>query len=172
LEFPSILSKLIARVKDEQLRFLLVGILYSELGSGEFESAHFMLFRKLLEQAGVHVANLQDVPTREATRNLISGLYQIYEHDPFLVALGAQYILEAQADNMLTQIRDGFAKLDRLKGRPLQFFVVHSVEEPKHISAMRDCINRAVAVGDTDLVSAGAKKCLDLFGNFWTAFDD
>jgi pyrroloquinoline quinone (PQQ) biosynthesis protein C len=137
--FPSILSLLIARVTDEKLRSLLVGILHSELGSGDFRTAHYRLFENLLHIAGLSNYSTENV--RASTKGLVDGLRKIYRDRPLLVALGAQYTLEAQAENMLTQLHEGFRDIEKNSG-PLDFFKVHQVEEINHIAAMRPALRR------------------------------
>jgi pyrroloquinoline quinone (PQQ) biosynthesis protein C len=167
--FPKILSILVARVDSEQLRAYLVRILYEELGSGDLKNAHFQLFRSVLEKAGAdHIEGKRRQRKRE-TLALVDGLTKIYRDRELSVALGAQYALEFQAENMLSQLYEGFSKV--IRDRRLEFFEVHWTQEVGHIQTMRECLTEAALDEDEAAILEGATECVELFGNFWAAFE-
>jgi pyrroloquinoline quinone (PQQ) biosynthesis protein C len=168
--FPAVLAQLIARV-DNGTRFYLAGILYSELGSGIESEGHGNLFRRLCRDIGVADADLARAPLLPETRNLITGLAALYRDSPILASMGGQYALEFQADNMLRSFRRAFHMLENASGAAegMKFFVVHDKEEPEHIQAMRQALVRyARGDGDMQVILTGARRCLDLFGDFWS----
>jgi len=168
--FPGVLAQLIARV-DHGTRFYLTGILYSELGSGIESEGHGNLFRHLCRDIGVADADLSRAPLLPETHNLINGLTTLYRDSPILASMGGQYALEFQADNMLRSFRKAFRMLENASGASegMKFFVVHDKEEPEHIQAMRQALVRyARGNGEMQVILTGARRCLDLFGDFWS----
>lgn len=174
--FPGILSALVARA-DPRVQFYLVGILYSEMGSGVESNAHGNMFRRLCRDVGLREKDMPTSPRLESTRKLIDGLRFLYGESALLNGIGAQYALEFQADNMLRSLRYAFSYLDSgdksNRSQGMEFFEVHLVEEPGHISSMRHAVIRNQA-DDSDFVEIfeGAKSCLDLFSQFWRGLDD
>jgi pyrroloquinoline quinone (PQQ) biosynthesis protein C len=147
----------------------LVRILYEELGSGDFEKAHFQLFRSVLEKVEAGDIKEERRQRKRETLALVDGLAEIYRDRELFVALGAQYALEFQAENMLNQLHEGFSKV--IRDGELEFFQVHWTQEVGHIQAMRECLTGAALREDEPAVLEGTNACLELFGNFWAAFE-
>ncbi|MDO9708035.1 iron-containing redox enzyme family protein [Paracraurococcus lichenis] len=170
--FPKMLSALCARVDDDGMRALLVEILHSELGSGNPENAHARLFVRLLAScldAQEVTRALAERPQGRlpSTRDFLRGLQALYAEAPLSRALGAQYALEFQADNMLESLSRGFHAM-RLDERNLEFFRVHEVEEKDHIRLMQIALQRLLHNGeDKEELMQGAQACTGLFSAFW-----
>jgi pyrroloquinoline quinone (PQQ) biosynthesis protein C len=166
--FPQTLAILIQRAFDEDSRFSLTKILYSELGSGERDQMHFRLFRRTLVALGLSPSDIESGPRHTETRDLVDGLRRLYDDKELVRAFGAQYALERQADTMIRKMYEGFKKFTQLTRADFEFFELHLVEEPEHYECMRDCVERSVASQeDFKLVESGARECLSLFAAFW-----
>ena len=111
---------------------------------------------------------IQDKPQYKETRELVDELARIYAREDLPYALGAQFALETQADNMLIQLGTGFSVFERWNQLRLKknFFEVHREEEPEHFAAMRKCIE-FYEFQDEKMVRDGSMRCLELLANFW-----
>src|SRR6185436_9035656 len=96
-QFPRILSRLVANVRDEETRSFLTQILFQELGEGIATQRHAVLLRDLLKRLGVSRHDLDSAPRFDETAHLVSGMERLYGHSSLPRALGAQYALEHQA---------------------------------------------------------------------------
>lgn len=162
--FPGILTQLAARVDDDYLRGFLIEIIYSELGKENRQRMHSELYRRLLSDTPQPPDQGPRLPT---TIQLIDGLNELYTSAPLPVALGAQYALERQAENMLQRFHVGFERAGATDFQR-EFFAVHEVDEPDHITAMQGALSRFLNEHqERPAVLAGVRRCLDLFAGFW-----
>jgi pyrroloquinoline quinone (PQQ) biosynthesis protein C len=166
--FPGILAGLISTVDDDDTRFFLTEILYSELGSGSPARSHHKLFRQLLVAIGLSGAQIDAGPRFEETTALVDGMRNLYKGSDVLKAMGAQYALERQAFPMIRNLYKGFAFDNGLVPGDLEFFGLHLVEEPKHLDCMRNCIGRYARTPEyLSRVRAGSIEFLELMAAFW-----
>lgn len=166
--FPAILASLMARTPDSELQAFLSEILFSELGSGDTDRMHFLLFGQILERLGVDAATIESGPKRRATERLVSGMLELYSHEDLVRAMGAQYALERQAFAMIERLYEGFKRFDTLTSEDFGYFEIHLVEEPEHLDAMLRCMARCIRTKEeVDRAISGASACLDLIAGFW-----
>jgi pyrroloquinoline quinone (PQQ) biosynthesis protein C len=172
-KFPEILCGLAHRDLGEKIRHWLVTILYSEMGRENYDAAHSKLFEKLLLSAGLRDFEINRENHFEETDKLVNQLKVIYLNAPLPFALGAQYMLEAQADNMLKQFYCAFVRLvdNNFANDKPDFFTIHETDELQHQIAMRDCLNCNMARENWNDVSDGARECLTLFSDFWNRLE-
>jgi len=168
--FPDILSRLVGRV-DGALMFWLVQILYSELGSGDETRSHDRLFRQLCFDIGLREEDIIDHVVLESTAQLNRELLKLYDSGALWAAIGAQFALEIQADNMLRELRTAFEVVDypghSIRGG-IPFFEVHECEEPEHIVAMKCLVAKGLQNGmQRKCMEEGVMRCTQLFGAFW-----
>jgi pyrroloquinoline quinone (PQQ) biosynthesis protein C len=172
--FPAILCGLAKRELGENIRHWLITILYSEMGREDFQSAHFKLFKKLLLDSGLTELEIEGKEHYKETIGLVESLRKIYETASLSYALGAQYMLELQADYMLKQFYCAFVCLNGChfeKNKP-EFFKIHETDELQHQIAMRDCLDCNMARENWSDVTDGASECLKLFSAFWKRLGD
>lgn len=181
--FPGVLAQLIANTKQLSARVEYSKILYSELGNGQLEKAHPILFEKFCNDLLGHMCvpgalNMKDlekqVPILDGTINLINGEKKLYSGDIF-TAVGAQVALEAQAYNMICQLYEGARNYLHLWPNKssfhesCEFFYAHigAAEKDHKVEALA-AANKIIQT-DEELEKAiyGFKKHLELFSNFW-----
>lgn len=169
--FPDILSRLICRV-DGELMFWLVQILHSELGNGVEADSHDRLFRRLCLDIGVSKSDLIQGPKLDSTKKFVHSLRELYGKGPLWQAIGAQFALEYQADNMLRKLRDAYQILEsdtKAESEGIHFFKVHEDEEPEHVAAMEKLIAKGLGSESQKAdIEQGTMACVDEFGRFWS----
>lgn len=173
--FPDILGKLIGRV-DGGMKFWLVQIIYSELGTGKEAESHSRLFQRLCGDVGLVKHQLVGGPALASTRKFLKDLASLYEHGDIWRAIGCQYALEFQADNMLRQLRKAYRILDQhnsSRSDGMYFFDIHEKEEPGHIAAMENVIAKGLKTfEDYTLMESGVDDCIRLFAMFWNGVSE
>jgi pyrroloquinoline-quinone synthase len=166
--FPRCLARLIGNVDDEPSRIYLTSILHEELGEGNPERVHHRLFSNLLTNLGLSLEDIDSQTNRETERHR-NELERLYGHNDILVALGAQYALEKQAQRMLGGVRRGFS---HVLVREEEYFTVHERQEPEHHQRMMECLNSHIGSRkDLDRVIAGARQLMDSLNGFWQGIE-
>ena len=163
--FPDILCSLAARTRDNEIRALLISILYSELGGENYARAHPRLFRDCMKSVQLEIPKAYTNILTPSTTKLVRELRELYAERPINIAIGAQFMLEAQADNMLRRLKELFHF-------PLTvddtFFTAHETDEILHDEAMqRVLIRLSKTESSRRQIAGGCKICLQLFGDFW-----
>lgn len=162
--FPKILAGLAFNVDNDDCRFEVTQILYSELGKGDKRAIHSRLLLDVFEALDISRDELLSIPAGPATTGLIDGLNTLYHDSSTPTALGAQLALEGMALHMITQLYDGFQHY-RLSPKELSYFTLHLVEEKEHI----DWAITAIENNRITQCVLGFKQCLDLIAAFWSA---
>lgn len=113
MRFPDLLCFIIGQISDTSSKVEYVKTLYSEMGYGDPERVHFVLFcnfiRSLTDKLGESMeweTITQKFPLLESTQYYLSTLISLYEKDP-AIAAGAQLAQEWQAYTMLRQLYEG-----------------------------------------------------------------
>lgn len=181
--FPQTLTQLILNVPNLEARVEYTKILFSELGNGNCEKAHSVLFERfcndlLLFTNKSKFKSLEklknDTPILESTLHLINGEKSLYSGDVY-IAVGAQLALESQAYNMISQLYDGarnyisFWPNRSSFHESCEFFYVHigSTEKEHRLEALSAA--EKIIKNEDHLQKAifGFQEHLNLFANFW-----
>jgi pyrroloquinoline quinone (PQQ) biosynthesis protein C len=84
--FTGLLSTLGGRAPDIRTRFALMDNLYEEMGCGEIEAAHPMLYLQMLRSIGIDESMADRQPTLPSIRRINEHLRGLVEEQPFPVA--------------------------------------------------------------------------------------
>jgi pyrroloquinoline quinone (PQQ) biosynthesis protein C len=93
--FTGHLSTLGGRAPDLRTRFALMDNLYEEMGRGEIDAAHPMLFLKMLASIGIDERTVDGQPALPSIQRISEHLQAVVEEQPFPVACAALAAAEA-----------------------------------------------------------------------------
>lgn len=183
--FPEVLSVMISNTRNVAARTEYAKTLYSEMGYGNVEKVHSVLFDSWLENLGNKLGepetlcweNIErQVQPLPETQALIAGEKRMYGSDNATGA-GAQLALEWQAYTMLRKLYDG-----ALLYKPLwddedefhescEYFYAHigAAEKDHKIESLNGARQFHVDAESRMRIQNGFHEHLRLFGGFWNA---
>lgn len=183
--FPEVLAVMISSTRDVNAQAEYAKTLYSEMGYGNPEKVHSVLFDAWLSELGERLGERRQLEWRHIaehldvlpeTRELIEGEKRLYGSDN-AVGAGAQLALEWQAYTMLRKLYDGAALYKGLWAaedefhESCEYFYAHiGATEKEHkiesLSAAKQFVTDERAF---ERVQHGFHEHLRLFENFWNA---
>jgi len=173
--FPAILANLLVNTADEREAFELTKVLTSELGDGDPNLRHELLFRKFLRSIGIEPARVIQKPMRPSTKAYLDGLRKLYGGGDHTKALGASFGLENMAIPMWDQLIPGLnsVKSARLGHMDIEYFTFHRELESEHEEAMEE-VTSIVGNGKAAEKSfeSGIREALELLHGFWMGLRD
>ena len=181
--FPRSLASLIANTADAKVCCEYTNTLFSEMGDGNSERIHSLLFENFFNELLLYVDSAQNqtlseldqtLTTLPETEAFISGQLSLYS-DNSAVAIGAQLALEWQAYTMISKLYEGarnYIDLWSSKSKfheACEFFYIHLASaEKEHKHESLNAANRVIELGGRyENVEIGFNKHLDLIHNFW-----
>jgi pyrroloquinoline quinone (PQQ) biosynthesis protein C len=172
--FPAILANLLVNTADEKEAFELTKVLASELGDGDPNMRHELLFRRFLRSVGIAPEKVVNAPMKPTTRRFIDGLRELYGGRNHSRALGASFGLENMAIPMWDQLIPGLKRFKQTKipQRDSEYFTFHREIEGRHEDAMEEVssgLDDAAAVQKS--FKKGASEALDLLHRFWVGLE-
>ena len=168
--FPAILANLLVNTPDEREAFELTKVLTSELGDGDPNLRHELLFRRFLRSVGIDPQQAVARPMVPTTKAYLDGLRELYGGRDHAKALGASFGLENMAIPMWDQLLPGLnsVKGKRLAAMDIEYFTFHRELESQHEDAMEEVSN---IVGNDrsaeNSFESGIREALDLLHGFW-----
>jgi pyrroloquinoline quinone (PQQ) biosynthesis protein C len=93
--FTGLLSTLAGRAPDLRSRFALMDNLYEEMGHGDIEAAHPMLYLQMLGSIGIDETTADCQSTLPSVRRINEHLHEVVEEQPFAVACAVLAAAEA-----------------------------------------------------------------------------
>lgn len=173
--FPAILANLLVNTPDEKEAFELTKVLTSELGDGDPNRRHELLFRKFLRSIGINPAEVVVSPMRPTTQRFVTGLGELYGGSDHAMALGASFGLENMAITMWDQLIPGLKafKRSKLPQMDIEYFTFHRELESQHEEAMEEVstgLDQDTAVQES--FRKGADQALKLLHEFWLGLED
>ena len=137
LAFSEILSKI--DPFDRETLAILAQTIYDELGCGDAEAVHSVLFAKFMRAVG---ANPDNQPLSHNVlphiRNYIDELRIAFSGDSLPKALASYVFLEKSATETYSPLFDTIKKaIPELSADDLYFFSMHATLEPEHEKAAR-----------------------------------
>lgn len=183
--FPESLALLIANTENVFARMEYTKTLYSEMGYGEPQRIHLVLFedfaKNLLKHLDAPDTLIQKSLQGESlllpeTQNFVRGQRELYS-GVYSVAVGAQLALEWQAYTMIRKLYEGVRNYMDAWRNPdefyeaCEFFYVHiGSAEKEHkkesIAAANELVNSG---GSIEQIESGFKQHLHLIATFWNA---
>jgi len=168
--FPAILANLLVNTPDEREAFELTKVLTSELGDGDPNLRHELLFRRFLRSVGIDPQQAVARPMVPTTKAYLDGLRELYGGRDHAKALGASFGLENMAIPMWDQLLPGLSSVKgkRLAAMDIEYFTFHRELESQHEDAMEEVSN---IVGNDrsaeNSFESGIREALDLLHGFW-----
>ncbi|MDV3243981.1 MAG: iron-containing redox enzyme family protein [Nitrososphaerales archaeon] len=168
--FPAILANLLVNTADEAEALELTKVLTSELGDGDPNLRHELLFRRFLASVGIDPHAVIAKPMKPITKAYLDGLWRLYGGSDHAKALGASFGLENMAIPMWDQLLPGLRSLkkERLPRMDIEYFTFHRELESQHEDAMEEVTN---IVGHDPSAErsfeSGIREALDLLHGFW-----
>ncbi len=183
--FPEVLATVLACTKNIAARTEYAKTLYSEMGNGQYDKVHSVLFdawaQSLAEQFGDRQklvwANLSaEFDALPQTYALIEGQKRIYAMDG-ATAAGAQLAQEWQAYTMETQLYEGARKYmgmwptkDEFH-EAAEFFYAHigAAEKEHKLESLHAALEFDVDEASRARLVQGFNEQCRMFAEFWTA---
>ena len=182
--FPDALAALILATDNSEAKTEHVKTLYSEMGYGNTEKLHSVLFdnffselsRRMGYESRLDRARLMaEIPLLPSTEEFLSKEQDLYATTNVRIGVGAQLAQEWQAYTMLRQLYDGARNYIDLWPKPDEFheaceyFYVHiGAAEKDH---KEEAITAAMQYADDEAglaeVTVGFNSLLEIFANFW-----
>jgi DMATS type aromatic prenyltransferase len=131
-DFPSRLSRVVAKVEDDRVRSVVVKQLNDELGEGDFSKAHKAMFRRLVSALEPHRMNGDDAklmaPGREFGARLGEHLFCSDDYE----TIGALMMIEIYGSQTDTRLGDEFRRQQALDPKALEWLHLHEDLEVDH----------------------------------------
>jgi len=178
--FPRILVAQLVNTEDEQVAHELTKVLYSELGDGQTQQRHELLYRDFLRSVGIDVHEAMIRPMLPSTRAYIEGLECLYSDGNHAKALGASFGLENMAITMWDHLIPGLTHLKstRYAQMDLTYFTFHRQLESAHEEAMEHAVEvvqgmtkAGMSDRDKEDFRSGVKAVLDYLEGFWMGLE-
>lgn len=85
MPFTGAICKLMGNAPDIKSRFMLMDNLYEEMGHNNLDTAHPILYLKMLESLGITQRELDETPTISSIRILNNTIYDAVSHSSFAI---------------------------------------------------------------------------------------
>jgi pyrroloquinoline quinone (PQQ) biosynthesis protein C len=139
--FPTFLASLISVAPKLELQTYASTILWQELGCGNVEQSHDLLFIKTMTNVGYALPKLIKAPSLKSTENLMNA-YKAVSKKSYLYGMGLLYATEAADLAMVSAIGTAVRNLD--KSNELPWFDIHVKQEPDHTECVDNIINHSL----------------------------
>lgn len=186
--FPEVLSVMISNTQNIEARTEYAKTLYSEMGYGQVDKVHSVLFdnwlfelgKQLGESRGLTWDNIKkDHSVLPQTHALINGEKEMYAADN-ATGSGAQLALEWQAYTMLRRMYDGALQYKQLWTdedkfhEACEYFYAHigATEKEHKIESLNGARQFNTSPQNLLRIEQGFVRHLTLFENFWNAIAD
>lgn len=180
--FPKILVAQLVNTEDESVADELTRVLFSELGEGNPENRHELLYRHFLRSIDIDIHQALTRPMMPSTRAYIEGMEELYSCGNHEQALGASFGLENMAITMWDHLIPGLHALRqrRYSGMDMRYFTFHRELESSHEEAMVHAVaaleNHSSVQGNLSNrerqdFHAGVRQVLDFLEGFWMGLE-
>jgi DMATS type aromatic prenyltransferase len=168
--FVKNLATTIARVDSVPIRCLLARQLYDELGEGDPNRAHTVLFERFFEAlAPFRPATVPEAWLEHGAAARLRAERYLHEEDP-MVAVGGLIQAEVYAKQMDIALGDVFRRQDAIRGPALEWLTLHETLEVEHAddsSALARLVPRSGPA--LEAVWRGAEGIADCIWAFYDA---
>ena len=180
--FPKILVSQLVNTEDESIAEELTRVLYSELGDGNPQHRHELLYRRFLTSIDVTIQEALNRPMIPSTKAYIEGMEELYSSGNHEQALGASFGLENMAITMWDHLIPGLQTLNHTRhpNMDIEYFTFHRELESTHEDAMEKAVSAMEDHSSSDGTlssdeqhhfSYGIKKVLDYLEGFWMGLE-
>ena len=180
--FPKILVAQLVNTEDESVADELTRVLYSELGDGNPEDRHELLYRHFLRSLDIDIHQALTRPMLPSTEAYIVGMEELYSSGNHERALGASFGLENMAITMWDHLIPGLQALrrGRYPGLDLKYFTFHRDLEASHEEAMvhavaalegHSSVQGNLSIQERQDFHEGVRQVLDFLEGFWMGLE-
>ncbi len=180
--FPKILVAQLVNTEDESVAEELTRVLYSELGEGNSENRHELLYRHFLRSIDIDLHQALTTPMMPSTRAYIEGLEELYGSGLHEQALGASFGLENMAITMWDHLIPGLQSLrrQRFPGLDMRYFTFHRELESTHEEAMVHAVaameghgsaQGTLSIQERQDFHDGVRQVLNFLEGFWLGLE-
>lgn len=164
---------LIANIKDDDVRFELINILYEEYGSGDRSRIHVRILDRLLRALDLTLADVARTETLPATAHFSDVVSELWSNGEPPVAFGLHFGLEYLASAQQQHCARGIAKYEFLSSRDREYFDLHAEAEVRHVACSEAGFLRyAEDVRNHEKLLHGVRTAGRLLGKLWDEFDE
>ncbi|PJA77734.1 MAG: iron-containing redox enzyme family protein, partial [Nitrospirae bacterium CG_4_9_14_3_um_filter_51_5] len=180
--FPKILVAQLVNTEDESVADELTRVLYSELGEGNPENRHELLYRQFLRSLDIDIHQALTRPMMPSTRAYIEGMENLYGSGNHEQALGASFGLENMAITMWDHLIPGLQSLrrERYPDLDVRYFTFHRELEATHEEAMVHAVAAMeghssgqgnLTIRERQDFHEGVRQVLDFLEGFWMGLE-
>jgi pyrroloquinoline quinone (PQQ) biosynthesis protein C len=163
---------LVANVKDDDVRFDLVGILNEEYGEGDRSRIHVRLLERLLSAVGVNVATARAARPLSSVVTFESKLFDIWSNSTEAEAFGLHFGLEYLASAQQHYCAVGMRSYSDLTPFDREYFDLHAEAELRHIATSEGgFLHYGRTPEGPGLLRRGVALANRLLGDVWDDFD-
>lgn len=163
---------LIANIKNDDIRFELIEILYEEYGNGDRASIHARLLERLLRALGLTGSDVENTPTLPAITRFGSRILDIWGNGEHPIAFGLHFGLEYLASSQQQYCARGMAKYNFLSAHEREYFDLHAKAEIRHVAySEAGFLHYAQVPINREKLIIGVRAAESLLGALWEEFD-
>ena len=145
-EFNRILVSAFQHCPDEHARMVIAESLFDEMGRGDPNQTHAELFRRFTRAIGITDEELEAMPIRLETQEMIDKYMKLPEEHGYLAGLGAiSYGSEGIVSTLYAHLIGCAPEGASLSKDSLAFFELYSKLDCDHARALADVVARNVA---------------------------
>lgn len=169
-DFARRLAQTVARVDDDAVRSILAKQLDDELGHGDPDAAHRLLFDRFVEGLRDHVPDPLPEGHLAPGRRLAETLEQLYVREPDgWVGVGATLVMEVFGQQVDAFLGEQFRRQSALPASVLEWLTLHEELEHDHVDEVFALARRIPEGAPRDRAREGV-EALATAG--WAFFDD
>ena len=166
--FPS----LIANIKNDEVRFDLVNILYEEYGSGDKSQIHVKILDRLLIALDLTIADVNNSKTLPATKHFNEMVSDLWLNGEDCLAFGLHFGLEYLASAQQQYCARGMAKYAFISSFDREYFDLHAEAEVRHVACSEaGFLYYAEDFRNHNELICGIKTAEQLLSKLWDEFD-
>lgn len=168
--FPSFLAGLISCTKSVEIQTFVSKILYQELGEGNSQKAHSVIYKKTISDAGLALKEIINTLPLPETTSLVE-MYNLPLKSPnYLKALGGLYSTEFYDLKIVSSI--GKAVSNCTKSQKLPWVDIHVTQEPDHVANVEYALSCQFDSEQENEIIQGAEEMFSGWINFFNAIGD
>jgi hypothetical protein len=163
---------LIGNIKDDEIRFELIDILYEEYGNGDRTRIHGKLLERLLGALELTLDDVSQEAALPAVSRFDAAISDIWVNGEHPFAFGLHFGLEYLASSQQAYCARRMRKYRFLSGHDREYFDLHAEAEIRHVAYSESGFLRyAARPRDRNKLIEGIREANRLLGDLWGAFD-
>jgi len=164
---------LIGNIKNDEIRFELIEILYEEYGNGDRTRIHGKLLERLLHALDLTLYQVASTRTLPAVDRFNSTLSDIWFNGEHSFAFGLHFGLEYLASSQQAYCARGMRKYSFLTEHDREYFDLHAEAEIRHIAySEKGFLHYAGELEARTRLLNGVREATNLLRALWDEFDE